>query len=397
MSTDEIRAAYNDLNAPSAPKLRAELRKRGVSATLQTLQAFVRRQAERQLLAPRPRGGGKIAAANVNDRWAADLIDYSTTPSPKGKRYALVVQDIFSRRVWGAALDDKQRPTVAKAYRAIARDNGPPKELVTDFGPEFTGPEFKAAAGEATRHVVKDPGHPNATATVDRAIAAIKTGITRAMTARKIKSDWAFVLPQVLEAQNKTAHHHLGGETAPNEVTEDNPDVVFSLRMEAAQDMDKNDALVASKDERLRQQGGFRTAVPRPRLGGRDRAGKPRYTEQVHRVVEVAHGKVKDETGQERPTRAVQPVPETTARTTTAPAMTRPREATDARLKEELQPFKAQIAEYLRSGPKKLHDTAAFMREIGLKIRKDVRYAKSLLLLGFKVALNRGGGTVSLR
>jgi hypothetical protein len=362
--------------------------------TLQGLQAFVQRQAERQILAPRPKGGGKITAANLNDRWAADLIDYSTTPSRRGKRYALVVQDIFSRKVWGTALPDKQRPTVAKAYQAIARDSGPPKELVTDFGPEFTGPEFKAAAGEA-RHVVKDPGHPNATATVDRAIAAIKTGITRAMTVKKLKTDWAAVLPQVLEAQNKTAHAHLGGETAPNEVTAANPDVVFSLRMEAAQDMDKNDELVAAKDDRLRAQGAFRTAVPRPRLG-RDRAGKPRYTEGVHRVVEVAHGKVKDDAGKEFPSRAVQPVPEGAARTA-GPNMTRPREATDARLKEELQPFKAQIAQFLHDGPQKLHDTAAFMRQIGLKIRKDARYAKSLLLLGFKVAVNRGGGTVSLR
>jgi hypothetical protein len=98
MSADEqqqlIRAAYKDLNGPSAPKLRAELRKRGVSVPLQGLQAFVRRQAERQILAPRPKGGGKITASSINDRWAADLIDYSTTPSRRGKRYALIVQDM---------------------------------------------------------------------------------------------------------------------------------------------------------------------------------------------------------------------------------------------------------------------------------------------------------------
>ena len=62
-------------------------------------------QGSRQLYAPPPRFTGKITATHVNDRWAADVLDFqakatkATTPV-----YVLLVQDIFSRFLFAAAL-----------------------------------------------------------------------------------------------------------------------------------------------------------------------------------------------------------------------------------------------------------------------------------------------------
>ena len=87
-----------------------------------------------------------------NDRWFADLIDFSSTPSDNGKRtglrrtkdgesYILVVQDVFSRFLWTEALVNKTPQAVAKAFEEIlARAGTKPRSLTSDLGPEFEGP-----------------------------------------------------------------------------------------------------------------------------------------------------------------------------------------------------------------------------------------------------------------
>ena len=61
---------------------------------------LVSSKSERQILQPGARFSGKIAAFYANDRWAADLVNYTSRPITKdGKTYAhvLFVQDMFTR------------------------------------------------------------------------------------------------------------------------------------------------------------------------------------------------------------------------------------------------------------------------------------------------------------
>ena len=72
---------------------------------------------------------GKIATADLNNRWFADLIDFSAAPSEdtgkdvglrpaaSGERYIRVVQDVFSRFLCTAALPNKKPETVAAGFR----------------------------------------------------------------------------------------------------------------------------------------------------------------------------------------------------------------------------------------------------------------------------------------
>ena len=76
------------------------------------------------------------------DRWAADLIDYNARPShdPNGGdpyQYILIVQDIFSRKLWAHALKTKSQEVVQQAFESIVRRAGTPDNLDTDNGHEF--------------------------------------------------------------------------------------------------------------------------------------------------------------------------------------------------------------------------------------------------------------------
>ena len=104
---EDIKRVFDELNGPSASKLLSALRAEGLRVKRGEVDAFVARQSVRQVQAPRYKFDGKIAADGINDRWFADLIDFTAAPSDGGKsvglhpaerfKYILAVQDVFSR------------------------------------------------------------------------------------------------------------------------------------------------------------------------------------------------------------------------------------------------------------------------------------------------------------
>ena len=84
---------------------------------------------------------GAIYSARLDDRWVADLIDY--TSQPVGKiTHVLIVQDIFSRFIWTAALAGTAQAT--QAFQQVLDKTGrSPRELNSDRGTEWTNARFK--------------------------------------------------------------------------------------------------------------------------------------------------------------------------------------------------------------------------------------------------------------
>ena len=105
-TADEILEIFEDLNYPSASKLRAALLKKGYKARLKDVESFVKSQAPTQLFAKAPKYRGKIIASRPNDRWVMDFIDFSAEPSGNFK-YIFLIQDIFSRKLFATAFEDK--------------------------------------------------------------------------------------------------------------------------------------------------------------------------------------------------------------------------------------------------------------------------------------------------
>ena len=111
------------LGYPSVGKLFAASQAEGLRLTYKQIQQFTAGQNVRQVFHKLPPSNGKITAQNIDDTWVADLIDYTAHPSFPNKepakqpfQYVLIVQDIFTRKVFGEALRDKQPETVKNAF-----------------------------------------------------------------------------------------------------------------------------------------------------------------------------------------------------------------------------------------------------------------------------------------
>ena len=128
---EEILEIFADLNYPSATKLRAALIKKGFKARLKDVEAFVKSQTPTQLFAKAPKYRGKIIASRPNERWVVDFIDYSAEPNGD-YGYMLLVQDIFSRKLWATAEKEKVMNVAMERLRALIVDHGKPVELNAD-------------------------------------------------------------------------------------------------------------------------------------------------------------------------------------------------------------------------------------------------------------------------
>ena len=155
--------------------------------------AFVRQlaseQGSRQLFAPPPRFTGKVVAQHVDERWAADIIDFQSKTAKNVKKkggapaYVLLVQDIFSRFLFAEALRSKAEVEAA-FLRIMKGKNRTPDQLNTDSGSEFTNQSFQATLErESIIHVTKEG--PQDLATLDRAIGELRAVLSRRTTGGK--------------------------------------------------------------------------------------------------------------------------------------------------------------------------------------------------------------------
>ena len=117
-------------------------------------------------LAPRPKYEGKVVAARIYDRWAADLIDYTARPSEESGahlyRHVLNVQDVCSRLLWAVAMRVKGPENVRRAFEHIVWLGGVPRQLGTDNGVEFRGTFGDYLETEGVEHVGASPRNNNA-------------------------------------------------------------------------------------------------------------------------------------------------------------------------------------------------------------------------------------------
>ena len=290
-----------ELNYPGIDKLHKELKRRGRHVTRDFVKNTVRNYSERQLFAKLPYKEGKVYATDINSRWFVDLIDFTAQPSGPYE-YILVVQDVFSRKVYAQALVSKMQAFVAKAFIKISEQHGPPREVNTDEGTEFKGQFDKYLESKSIPHVTKDPRDVNALATIDKAIQTIKQGLTRRMLIEKT-SKWQPLLQTAVSSYNKSPHSYLQDQ-APNEV-KDNKNLQFDLKLENAQYMAQNEKNIEDRQSKLYKEGAFR--IPEP-LTEFSRSFKPKFSGAVQQVTDIDHTHAKDAQGKWQPTKIVLPV-----------------------------------------------------------------------------------------
>ena len=144
MSQEQLKAIFEELGFPGALKFRAAVKKRGFDISFTRAVQFVATSSQRQVLAKEPPHDGKIAADQLNRRWAADLISFVSQPAGDFT-HILVVQDIFSRMFYMEALKSAQTLETIEAFkRILSKAGASPIELNSDKGSEFSSVEFQA-------------------------------------------------------------------------------------------------------------------------------------------------------------------------------------------------------------------------------------------------------------
>jgi hypothetical protein len=325
---EELQTLYESLAYPSALKLRkaVQLRERARAArrprpadyepwTISLKDA--KAQGQRQILAKPQPYDGKIIANLVDERWAADLIQYTSQPAEVGGKlyqFVLIVQDIFTRYIWTRALESSKGVEVRDAFKDIVQKSGRrPKELNTDNGPEFDkNRELHTYLSTQSIERRAKVG-VNDIATVDAAIGTLRKALTR-RTATPGAGNWAQELQAATRAYNESPHGHLDGE-APADATgndEAAKSLRFDLKGKAADDAETQDRVTRRKRERLEAIGAFREPVQSTLRGLPPRGYKPRYkTGPPIRVVSIdpVKNEVVGEGGKRARIKDVQPVP----------------------------------------------------------------------------------------
>jgi hypothetical protein len=322
---------------------------------------------------------GRFSAADINDRWMADLADLTAQPSGKFQ-YILVALNVFSKQLWARPLQSKTPAVVTEAFKEILEGERPPSRLDTDSGSEFTGPFQQLLEEKDIWHVVKDPQDVNALAPLDRAIQTLKQSMFRRVVGDK-DSDWAGNLQKTVDGYNSTVHNALQGR-APEEVPDDK-ELQFELRRENAEAAVHNSQVIHARDEKLLGLGGFRVKDPKRTFA---RSFQPRYGDEVHQVVHAQEGIVLDTKGNVYKSKFTQAVPSSSENVITQ-GMRGGSVLIQTKNTEALQPFKQSILDFVTPVGRWEFEVAAHMKSIGMEsvLKRGLNFRKALLLLGFKV------------
>jgi hypothetical protein len=190
----------------------------------------------------------------------------------KDWKYALIVQDIFSRYAYAEVIDSPMQ--AYEGFRAILRRARPPPiVLITDEDPGFKSAQFQEVLRD--RKIIHEyRAGRNDLATVDRLISTIK----RVMASHEAAGD-ARSLQEVVSGINETGTGVLYG-SAPEDV-KGNSALIFQRQWDESQAMHDNARRLHARVRKLQQEGAYRTLEPR---GFRRRAGQAIWSRAVYPV-----------------------------------------------------------------------------------------------------------------
>ena len=393
-----IQEVFEALNRPGVERLKTALRARNIPFTNEEVRDVVKGSEAKQLMAPRQRYDGRIASSDINERWAADLIDFTARPSGQ-YTHILIVQDIFSRRIFARPLTGTTSREVSEAFQSILNAEGTPQQLNTDGGAEFNSGSFPMLLDSTgIMHVVKNPQDKNAIATLDRAIQAIKPLLNVGV--------WAKTLQKVVSGHNAAPSSHLM-DSAPDDVP-DSKKLQFAMKWQGIEDREHNESNIAKRGQRLEREGTFRVEE---RVDKMTRGFKPRFGDKVHAVERVEGATVVDEEGNRFSTKFVQPV-QPGSRSTGAGRSAYARvgsAAVDERRRRPLQPFVNSTTAFIRSkgGTASLSDLGTHLRkrqgfmiavrESGISQKAVIANFLRLFPRKFEVTIAPGVSTVTLK
>ena len=182
-----LKILAEDLNVRDARKLYQMAKARDMGVTQEMARRALASDVARQVFRQPNRTEGKSAAEQPNDRFQADLVDFSTNAkSSSGNKFIVLVTDTFTRETEGKAVKTKQPgkvgPAVKQALNELA-DGRRDYVVSTDKGGEFAS--LDSNLPEEAVHRTKEPEDRNALAVVDRSTQTIKKHLATVIAKRR--------------------------------------------------------------------------------------------------------------------------------------------------------------------------------------------------------------------
>ena len=201
----------------SASKLYAKLKPNNPEITLKQTKEFIKNQGTNQIHAEvkkDPEQYNQILALGIGE-CAMDIMDLSNYKSKNNNfRYVLLIQDIYSRVIFGVPLKSKNGKVVLDAIKQIETEFHKQSYRINsycfDFGNEFVNRYFdEYTTQKRVKLFPKNPDVKNSSlATIDRAIRTIRAIISRYFTATKTLN-WISVFQKILDNINGSVNRTI--------------------------------------------------------------------------------------------------------------------------------------------------------------------------------------------
>jgi len=337
-------------------KLWKEAKKAGINVTRAQVKDFVEGIGQKQVLAQSQPSLGKSATTSIakeGSRFQIDLIQFrfsqqeedSDEEDDAPQRYALIIINVFDRKVHAVTLADKSAETVLAGFRKILRKMGPDMKggvLSSDLGKEFWNDGFqKLLKTSDIAWKSKGNGEPNAIAVLDRAIGSIRKDVSGRMMEAPTKT-WSQVLNASLLAYNRSIHGTM--RDAPNDVAKE-PVLQYLQISDNAKKYAHNDALAKRRVARVRELGAFR----RPKKAKAFKRGFEATFGDKEVLEEVTDGTLLKARGDERKIDVKSALPVAATTETAAERTARPG-AMDRRRKAKTEDVISFLNNYLNVG-----------------------------------------------
>ena len=173
-------------------------------------------------------------------------------------KYILLVQDIFSRKLWSKPLEDKDMSNTIQQLRNLFADEQQPAEINADGELDNkTLNRFLSQQNIASRF---KEGRQDL-ATIDAAMGNFKKMIKKLMQDQNT-TEWAKLLPRATRAHNKLSHAALVGDADPNEAYDlGQKNLQFELREEAGKKMAQQNAVISTNQRNVENNGAVRDYI----------------------------------------------------------------------------------------------------------------------------------------
>ncbi len=249
-------------------KLLAAAKKEGLAVNKRLVQTYQSTDASAQIFRPLPQSKGKTGSEEQGMRLQFDLIDQKARKVTYGGvewSVILIIQDVFSRRVWGAPCRSKAPNHVAPVFRRLLNEirDAPGitkiQIMSSDAGREWLGDVADLLESRDIVHKTVDKSDPNILSVLDRAIQTFRRRLAQSLADKN--GPWPARVGKIIAQMNDTSHPALHGDDPAAFNKEGHEVQRFLTEQDNALKLKANQKLLEKRKQKLAEDGTYRVPV----------------------------------------------------------------------------------------------------------------------------------------